>query len=95
MAILQFEMKDKHGNDLDIGDEIILKFESVDIYDEHSDYEYYRGAATVRAKIFLPPSSGLQVKILEVIECESTKDFMVGERKPFKRTVMDFEKVIP
>lgn len=69
MAKLEFELKDSNGIDVNIGDEIIVTIPEVEIRQGgDGDYEYYRPQITARAKIYLPPSNGLMIKILEVID---------------------------
>jgi len=99
MAKIEFELRDCDGVDTQIGDEIEVTLPEIELRENYpgDEIEYYRPRITARAKVLCPPSQGLQIKILEVldvfwVEDDLKEDFSftvpsVGYKTGFRRTV--------
>jgi len=94
MATISFEMKDSNGVNTEIGDEIKVRIPEVEypLYPDDNEM-YFRPAYVAKAKILLPPSKGLQIRIIEILDVSSVDDDddafigQPGDVFPFRRTV--------
>lgn len=90
MARIEFELKDSNGIDTDIGDIVIVHFPELSFSGAaYGISDYYRPEFTASAKILMPPSKGLTLRIIEIIDSyEDYADeyFKPGQRVAFKRT---------
>lgn len=109
MANINFELKDANGVDTEIGDTIKIIFPENEIWNSHDDeLEYYCPYQIVKAKVLLPPSKGLQIRIIEIlyIDNENSDDYnnymdnntyyriyLPGGVHSFHRTVLEWYKL--
>ncbi len=103
MASIRFDLKDTNGVAAEIGDIIEVVIPEVLVWSKFLDYiEYYRPATKVRAKIYLPPSVGLRLKVLEIIEEYPEQEkgegdtfgtVRVGQYSRFAYTIWDWVKI--
>ncbi len=99
MAILTFDLTDSNGVPAKIGDEINVIYPEIDI--TNGEDWYYRPQVTARARILMPPSKGLRLRILEILHVLNYDDdddeyydsLDVGQLTGFRRTVWHWEKV--
>jgi len=100
MASMNFELKDADGIDTEIGDEITVTLPEL-YFENGGNYEYFRPEMLVRARVLCPPSSGLRLKILEVLkiwddpeedEIENLIREHVGKNMTFPRTKLVWRK---
>jgi hypothetical protein len=97
MATLTFELRDKKGNDVELGDLVRVWLPEVDHRTISFDYGVIDLDPTperiVVAKVVMFPSSGLHLKIVEIIDdggCpEDTPQ--PGTYIPFRRTSWEWE----
>lgn len=99
MAKIEFELKDWHGVDTEIGDEIEVTYPEIEIFNSHQedDIEFYRPAILATAKVLCPPSKGLKLRITAIKEVDWDSDdlktefannvFISGTITDFRRTV--------
>ncbi|MCP4707195.1 MAG: hypothetical protein GY869_01105 [Planctomycetes bacterium] len=109
MATLEFELKDANGIDTEIGDTIEVTFPELSINNRDGayidnaielDYEdlepYHRPQFIVMAKVLCPPSRGLMLRILSIVDDggEPENIYKPGQLLQFRRTTLHWRKVI-
>ena len=68
MARVDFELKDSRGVNANIHDIIIVTIPYIELVNRWGDIYYYRPQIKAEAKIYMPPSKGLQIKIIKILD---------------------------
>jgi len=97
MATISFELKDSNGTDVEIGDMIIAHIPEVELSDySGEDLYYYRPGMEILGKVMLPPSKGLKLKVVKILNIHSNYELTdaVKQSIPTVKTLIDFRRTV-
>ncbi len=89
---LQCELRDRNGDIVKLGDEIIVLIPEVHIPLPYEEEDYWLPELKVRAELKLRLSTGLCVKVLDILEGKESDFIKIGRTIHFKRKAWEWSK---